>query len=120
MSSPVITDRTRAEAITRWAAERRQKILEWAKASGTDAVRAAAASIVPPPVRPAASERESANTINKTAVERVLFYRRVLAAWSYLLATDNRAALAQLAALIELENTPLPPPMSAVALGADQ
>jgi hypothetical protein len=44
-----------------------------------------------------------------TAADRVLFYRRVLGAWAFLLAANERPALDDLAALIELENTPLPP-----------
>ncbi|MBI5768456.1 MAG: hypothetical protein HZA93_11720 [Verrucomicrobia bacterium] len=107
-STPVVTDRARAEAVPRWAAERRQKILEWARSSGNDAVRTAAATLTAAPPRAPGPAREPA--INKTAVERVLFYRRVLGAWGFLSATENHAALAQLAALIELEQTPLPPP----------
>lgn len=115
-SAPVVTDRARADAVPRWAAERRQKILEWARNSGNEAVRAAAATLTAGPSRGPGPAREPA--INKTAVERVLFYRRVLGAWGFLIATENRAALAQLAALIELEQTPLPPATRDVALHA--
>ena len=108
LSRPLVTDRAKAEAVPRWATERREKILEWAQGSGNEAVRAAAVSIAQRPARAVAQVLEPA--INRTAVERVLAYRRVLAAWNFLLATENRAALAQLAALIELENTPLPEP----------
>ena len=108
LSEPVVADRAKAEAVPRWAAVRRQRILEWAETSGTEAVRAAAATVRRVPARTGdAAEREPA--VNPTAVERVLFYRRVLGAWNFLLATKNRGALAQLAALIELERTPLPP-----------
>jgi len=44
----------------------------------------------------------------KTAAERVLFYRRTLAAWAFLLALDERPALARIAELTALERTPLP------------
>lgn len=46
----------------------------------------------------------------KVAAERVLFYRRVLAAWEFLLAANERPALARLRELIELERTPHPRP----------
>lgn len=108
LSNPVVTDRATADAVPRWAVVRRQRILEWAAASGSQAVRTAAAAIAK------ASPREEAGApepvVDVTAVERVLAYRRALAAWSYLLATNNRAALARLAELIEIENTPLPAP----------
>jgi hypothetical protein len=38
-----------------------------------------------------------------------LFYRRTLAAWAFLLALDERPALARIAKLTELEPTALPP-----------
>jgi hypothetical protein len=37
-----------------------------------------------------------------------LFYRRVLAAWEFLLAVNDRPALARIRELTELERTPLP------------
>ena len=109
-SSPVVKDPRKAEAVARWAVERRQRILEWAKASGAEPVRAAAATIGQAAERAAGATMEREPEIDPVAAERVLFYRRVLAAWDFLLATQNRAALAQLNALIELENTPLPVP----------
>ena len=45
----------------------------------------------------------------KTAAERVLFYRRTLAAWAFLLAVDERPALVRIAELTALERTALPP-----------
>jgi hypothetical protein len=96
--------------VARWAVERRQRILEWAKASGAGPVRAAAATISQAAERAAGATMEREPEIDPVAAERVLFYRRGLAAWDFLLATQNRAALAQLNALIELENTPLPAP----------
>ena len=106
---PTVADQARAEAVPRWAAVRYECILAWAQASGDAALRNAAATVAQVRARasaPAGPEPE----IDETAVERVLFYRRVLGAWNFLLATDQRGALAQLAALIETENTPLPPP----------
>ena len=48
----------------------------------------------------------------ETAAERALFYRRVLAAWEFLLAVNERPALTRLRELTELERTPLPLPRS--------
>jgi hypothetical protein len=45
----------------------------------------------------------------KVAAERALFYRRVLGAWEFLLALNERPALARARELTELERTPLPP-----------
>jgi hypothetical protein len=42
------------------------------------------------------------------AAERVLFYRRVLAAWEFLITMNERPALARLRELMELERTPMP------------
>ncbi|MCX6951967.1 MAG: hypothetical protein NTV51_07350 [Verrucomicrobia bacterium] len=108
LSKPVVTDRAKADAVPRWAVERRERILDWAKTSGDEKVRAAGASIAQAPRRGAGARVEPEPVIDPTAAERVLFYRRVLAAWNFLLLTNNRAALAQLATLIEVENTPLP------------
>jgi hypothetical protein len=44
----------------------------------------------------------------ETAVARTLFYRRVLAAWEFLITVNERPALQRLHELIELEHTPLP------------
>jgi hypothetical protein len=113
-AEPQRFDRVKAEAVTRWAAERREKILAWGKGSTDSNLRAAAEKIgiavagrtgtppAPGPAAPAISRR--------TAAERVLFYRRVLAAWQFLIAMDARPELARLHELIELERTPLPTP----------
>ena len=45
---------------------------------------------------------------HRTAAERTLFYRRVLAAWEFLLTLEARTALAELQTLLELEQTVLP------------
>lgn len=108
LSEPIVKDRAKADAVPRWALERRERILAWAKAAESESVRAAAAAITQAGARNAEPAPEREPTIDPTAVERVLFYRRVLGAWQYLILTQNRAALAQLAALIEVENTPLP------------
>jgi hypothetical protein len=132
---PVTLDATKAEAVVRWGSERRNKILAWAKASGDKALVAAvedlekrqnAARPTPPPAasattapavaqnvatRPAAAPTTNVSTrplSRKTAAERVLFYRRTLAAWEFLLALDEREALDRIREFTELERTPLP------------
>jgi hypothetical protein len=112
-SEPVVKDRAKSEAVARWGGERRQRILEWATTHADAPVREAAATIARAQARAEARAPEPAGPIEPTAVERVLFYRRVVAAWNFLLATNNRAALAQLAAINEVENTPLPEPTRA-------
>jgi hypothetical protein len=127
LANPQTTDRARAEAVTRHAVERRRRIAEWAKDSPDEKVREAAVKLAPPvrrpppaatpggaPGRPAPPGGVSAGfggstRFRATAADRVLFYRRVLGAWAFLLAANERPALDDLAALIELENTPLPP-----------
>ncbi len=114
----------RAEAVTRWGAERRERVQAWGAQSTDETVRDAAAALArsssgrrstepSPPQAETAPGKPSANASlrplsSRTAAERTLFYRRVLAAWDFLLAADDRAALSQLQALIALERTPLP------------
>lgn len=111
LSEPVVKDRVKADAVARWGGERRQRILEWAATHADAPVREAAATLTRAQARVAERAPEPAGAIEPTAVERVLFYRRVVAAWNFLLATNHRGALAQLAAINEVENTPLPEPM---------
>ena len=100
--------------------------LDRAKASDQPTVRAAAEEItkrqpasrrggvaadatVTAPSSPPPATNDSARPMSrKTAAERVLFYRRTLAAWAFLLALDERPALARIAELTALERTPLP------------
>ena len=105
-ANPATLDARKAAAITRWASERRTRIVEWGRASSDAAVREAAEKIGPNPAFVAEPPRPLSR---KTAAERVLFYRRVLAAWEFLLAMDAQAALADLRALIELERMPVHP-----------
>jgi hypothetical protein len=124
---PAKFDAAKADAVTRWSVERRWFIGEWARHSADPAVRAVGAKWLPqrrpglpmaprddaPAIEQApAVARPVETSINETAVERVVFYRKVLAAWAFLLAVDDASALARLTQLIDLENTPLP-------LGAD-
>ena len=114
-SNPETIDPAKAEAVMRWALERRAKILEWGKSSRDESVRSAAEKIFQSrPPRPAAAGSptrtpSSAEPISREiAAARTLFYRRVLAAWEFLLEANERPALAKLHELIELERTPLP------------
>jgi len=114
-SDPGNLDPAKAEAVARWGLERRDKILAWAKTADDQSVRAAAEKLsqLRPPRRqnpaPARPSRVSHEPVSKeTAAERTLFYRRVLAAWQFLLSVNERPALARLRELTELERTPLP------------
>ncbi len=105
-------DPVKAEAVTRWSIERRWRIGEWAKSSPDAKVREAAATWaprvrpgLPPPPRP-----PNPAAINRTAAERVLIYRRVLAAWDWVLQVNDPDLRARLSALVALEQTPLPRP----------
>ncbi|MBA4136968.1 MAG: hypothetical protein C0518_06600 [Opitutus sp.] len=60
----------------------------------------------PAPKAPAANATRPLQP--KIAAERTLFYRRVLAAWAFLEAVDERSALAQVQQLTQLERTKLP------------
>ena len=118
-SNPQTLDQVKAESVVRWGVERRSKILAWAKAEDDEAVRDAAEKLsqMRPQRRsdssPANPSRTPVEPVSEeTAAERTLFYRRVLAAWEFLLAVNERPALARLRELTELERSPLPPPKS--------
>jgi len=117
LAQPATADAAKAAAVTRWAAERRTKILEWAKDAADEKVRTAAAdwqkrslnrrtAAVTP--APAAAARPPNAAAQRAARERVRFYRRVLGAWAFLQASDETEALEQLHALQALEHTPFP------------
>lgn len=117
-SNPETTVPLKAEAVVQWAAERRAKILEWGKAAADETVRSAAGSIFqsrPPRVPTAPSSARARSTpepiSREIAAERALFYRRVLAAWEFLLEAKERPALSRLHDLMELERTPFPTAM---------
>ncbi len=128
-SDPKNLDAAKAEAIARWAAERRAKILAWARTSGDETVRTAAerlsqrrgrrqAQANPNPM-PAEHVDPSLEPIDEaTAAARVLFYRRVLAAWQFLLSMNERPALNRIQELTALERTPLPAPNQHADSGA--
>jgi hypothetical protein len=112
---PESLDPAKAEAVVRWGVERRPKILSWALSSKDPAVRDAAAVLGKLAAwrQPAALGAGSVRSLSRrTAAERVLFYRRVLAAWQLLLALQANDALATVTDLSALEQTPLPAPMA--------
>jgi hypothetical protein len=109
-AEPAKLDRARAEAITLWGAQRRTFIVAWGRQSTDARIRAAAAKVGPG----RSGLEEPPNPLSRqTAAERVLFYRRVLAAWEFLLAMDAQPQLAELRTLIELERTPVRQPLGA-------
>jgi hypothetical protein len=103
-ADPATMDRARAEAVTRWGAERRARIVEWAKVSPDAQIRAAGERIGP---GPGFKEEAPQPLSQKTAAERVLFYRRVLAAWEFLVTLQAQPALTELQMLIDLEALPV-------------
>ena len=113
---PETVNAPKAQAIIRWGLQRRGKILAWAKSSPDAAVREAATRLLQMPRReadtaPTEQMPEAMSMIDiDTAVARTLFYRRVLAAWEFLVTVNERPALQRLHQLIELERTPLPSP----------
>jgi hypothetical protein len=124
-STPDQLDDSKAESVIQWGATRRTRIVGWARTCDDELVRAAGERLFQrgrrtnsPPVQAQASARtnqvsEVARPISKkVAVERTLFYRRVLAAWEFLLAVNERPAMARIRELTELERTPLPKPMA--------
>ncbi len=93
-----------ADTVSRWGAGRRAGIVAWAQASADPQIRAAAALVGPGPVFAGEPPRPLSR---RTAVERVLFYRRVLAAWEFLVTLRATAPLAELETLIALERLPV-------------
>lgn len=132
-ADPATADAAGAEAVARWGAIRRREISQWARASADAAVSEAAEKVFRMPRRrnssgevtaatgkDGAAEPKAAGTAGaslrpltaKTAAERALFYRRVLAAWAFLLEVKETSALENVRQLTELERTPLPGPSS--------
>jgi hypothetical protein len=105
-AQPGSVDAAAARAVARWGVARRERIAEWGRTAAELAVRTAAEQLaaVPPPEMPAGP-----GLTLPIAADRVLFQRRVLAAWRFLLEVGHAPALAELAQLRALEITPLPP-----------
>jgi hypothetical protein len=116
-AEPATLRRATAEAVTTWAAERRTRIVEWGRNSAVAEVRAAAEKIGP---APELRDEPPRPLSRRTAAERALFYRRVLAAWHFLEAMDARAALAELQTLLEIERLPVRPQPVLAQAGQDQ
>lgn len=105
-AEPAKLDRARAESIARWGASRRPQIVAWGRTSPDERVRAAAERLGPGPVL---ADEPPRPLSRRTAVERVIFYRRVLAAWEFLIAMNAADALAEVRLLTELEQLPIRP-----------
>jgi hypothetical protein len=105
-AQPGSVDPAAARAVARWGVARRERIAEWGRTAAEPAMRTAAEQLaaVPPPEMPAGP-----GLTLPIAADRVLFQRRVLAAWRFLLEVGHAPALAELAQLRALEITPLPP-----------
>ena len=106
-AEPASFDRATAEAVTRWGAGRRAGIVAWGRTATDAAVRAAAERIGPGPVFTGEPPRP---LDRRTALARVLFYRRVLAAWEFLVTLKADVALAELETLVALERQPVRAP----------
>ena len=106
-------NQARAAVVARWEAGRRAAILAWARSSNDEKITAAALTWGGP-VRPKSTNPERTNRVviefgeKKEALQRALFYRRVLGAWAFLIALDERGALERLAAWRALETSTLP------------
>jgi len=118
-TNPATLNPRKAEAIITWGVTRRAQITQWASNSSDPAVRDAAQALLRRVPRQrentVAALRDQANVAlpavsRQVAAERALFYRRVLAAWEFLLLMDEQPALERLSELTELERTPLPAP----------
>ncbi|WP_040547744.1 hypothetical protein [Pedosphaera parvula] len=116
-SDPQTLNPAKAEAIVRWGAERRSQIVIWAFTSTDTNIQAAATKLMNsmPELAHASTLSPDLSTpllSEDIAAARTLFYRRVLAAWQFLLAVNERPALAKIHELTELERTPLPQPQA--------
>ena len=103
----------KAAVVARWEAGRRAAILAWARASADEKIRAAALTWGGPVRSKNATPARAEVTTEvlgekKEALQRALFYRRVLGAWAFLIAVEERGALERLAAWRALETSPLP------------
>jgi hypothetical protein len=126
---PASFDAARANVVAQWSDRRYRTILDWAKKSGDPKLSGAAAAmafLLPPDDADAsdASDAKAAHAAlvapskpqppkprrldRATAIERILLYRQVLASWQFLLETHEKPALERLAALIAVEQSPLP------------
>lgn len=105
-AEPATLNRSKAEAVARWGAERRSRIITWAKTASRVEVRAAGEKIGPGATL---TDEPPRALSQRTAAERVLFYRRVLAAWEFLVTLRAETALSEVLTLMELERLPVRP-----------
>ena len=109
---PAQADLKKAATLARWEAGRREAVLAWARTSSSEPVRAAAGKWGGPtrtgPAVVARATEGPPRAARKEALQRALFYRRILGAWAFLIAVDERGAMSRLAALQALEQMPLP------------
>jgi hypothetical protein len=105
---PSRLDEAKAEAVTRWGAQRRKRIIEWARSTTDPALRDAAETLAAHWLRNGPASGGPARTLpREIAAARTLFYRRVLAAWAFLMDMNEQEALSRLHQYIDLEQTPL-------------
>lgn len=121
---PADANLEKARTIARWEAGRRAAVLAWARVATDENVRAAAVAWGGPGrsggaggTAARAEESGPPQAARKEALQRALFYRRVLGAWAFLLAVDERVALSRLEAWRTLEQTPLPLPSATASRG---
>ena len=101
-------DAARALALARWEAHRERTILAWATDSANARVREAARSWRRAHETLAPAEDELLDPPpHREAALRVMRWRRVLAAWTFLHAVGDEARLDRVRALLELERTPV-------------
>jgi hypothetical protein len=107
---PRTMDPAKAQAIALWGAERRSRIVAWGQASPDATVRDAATRLAQRWNTPPEQDSGPREVPSDIAAQRTLFYRRVLAAWQFLIAVNDRQALDRLRSISDLERTPLPRP----------
>ena len=122
-ADPATFDPARAKIIADWDSRRYHAILHWAKKSDDQKVKAAAIVILglmpDSPFDQDANETPPADAGKKPspkplrpsrdiAAARLLLYRQVLASWQFLLEMKDKPALERVAALTQLERSPLP------------
>jgi hypothetical protein len=132
-TDPQTFDPARAKAVADWPSKRGAAIIAWAKKSTEVRVRVAAeafalwmptqaagdgvaakaaaektAKVTSDAARNASARPKPSPLQRKVAAERLYLYRQVLAAWQFLLDMGERPALERVAALTQLERTPLP------------
>jgi len=109
---------SRVRSLARWEARRERAILDWAAGASNARVRDAVRSWRRAQETLAPAGAEFGEPPLREAALRVLRWRRVLAAWTFLEAVGDEARLARVRALLELERTPIFRPWRRTAAGA--